>query len=55
MISKGISNDISPQMKILNMVISILMHKYHFAIKKTAKMQYMVPTASCGKLCKTTC
>ena len=37
MISERISDDIPPQMKILNMVIPILTHYYHFSSKKTAK------------------
>ena len=38
MISERISDDIPPQMKILNMVIPILMHYQHFPFKKTRKM-----------------
>ena len=53
MISERISDDIPPQMKILNMVISILMHYLHF-FKKTVKMYYVAPTSSCCQLHKTT-
>ena len=53
MISECISDDIPPQMKILNMVIHILMHYIHFPFKKTVKMYFVVPirpaAASCMK------
>ena len=38
MISKRIADDITHQMKILNMVIPILMHYQHFPLKKIEKM-----------------
>ena len=38
MISNRIADDITPQMKILNMVIPILMHYQHFPFKKIKKM-----------------
>ena len=41
MVSEGISDDIPPQMKILNMVIPILMHYKHFPLKTTVKMYYV--------------
>ena len=43
MISERISDDIAPQMKILNMVIPILMHYLHFSFKKTVKMYFVAP------------
>ena len=53
MISERISDDIPPQMKILNMVIPILMHYQHFPFKKTEKMYFVAPirpaAASCIK------
>ena len=53
MISERISDDIPPQMKILNMAIPILMHYYHFPFKETAKMYFVAPirpaAASCIK------
>ena len=49
MISERISDNIPPQMKILNMVIPILMHYLHF-LKKTVKMYFVAPTSSCIKL-----
>ena len=50
MISECISYDIPPQMKILNMVIPILMHYYHFPFKKREKMFFVVPSASVYQL-----
>ena len=44
MISESISEDIPPQMKILNMVIPIPYQ--HFSCKKTVKMFYLAPTSS---------
>ena len=41
MISEHISDNIPPQMKILNMVIPILMHYQHFPFKKTVKMYFV--------------
>ena len=41
MISERISDDIPPQIKILNMVIPILMHYQHFPFKKTVKMYFV--------------
>ena len=41
MISERISDDIPPQMKILNTVIPILMHYQHFYFKKTVKMYFV--------------
>ena len=53
MISERISDDIPPQMRILNMVIPILMHYQHFSFKRTVKMIFVVPirpaAASCIK------
>ena len=53
MISKRISDDIPPQMKILNMVIPILMHYQHFPFKNTVKMYFVTlicpAAASCIK------
>ena len=53
MISERISDDIPPQMKILNTVIPILMHCYHFPMKRTVKMYFVAPirpvAASCIK------
>ena len=43
MISERISDDIPPQMKILNMVIPILMHYSIFPFKKTVKMSFVAP------------
>ena len=43
MISERISDDIPPQMKILNMVMPILMHYLHFPFKKTVKMYFFAP------------
>ena len=43
MISECISDDIPPQMNILNMVIPILMHYLHFPFKKTLKMYFVSP------------
>ena len=41
MISERISDDVPPQMKILNMVIPNLMHYQHFPFKKTVKMYFV--------------
>ena len=53
MISERKSDDIPPQMKILNMIIPILMHYLHFPFKKTVKMYFVAPirpaAASCIK------
>ena len=53
MIAERISDDIPPQMKILNMVIPILMHYYQFPFKKTVEMYFAAPirpvAASCIK------
>ena len=53
MISERISDDIPPQMNILNMVIPILMHYQHFPFKKTVKMYFVAlirpAAASCIK------
>ena len=38
---KRISDNIPPQMKILNMIIPILMHYQHFPFKKTVKMYFV--------------
>ena len=43
MISERISGNIPPQMQILNMVITILMHYIYFPFKKTVKMYFVVP------------
>ena len=43
MIYECISDDMSPQVKILNMVIPILMHYLHFPFKKTVKMYFVAP------------
>ena len=53
MISEHISDDIPPQMKILNMVIPVLMHYEHFPFKKTVKMCFVAPTSSSCQLHKT--
>ena len=53
LISKRISDDIPPQMKVLNMIISILMQYYYFSFKKTVKMYDNVPMSSGCKLHKT--
>ena len=37
------SDEIPPQMKILNMVIPILMNNKHVPFKKTVKMYFVVP------------
>ena len=42
MISECISDDIPPQMKILNMVIPILMH-YYISLKNTVKIYFVAP------------
>ena len=42
-ISERISDDIPPQMKILNMVIPILMHYQHFPFIKAVKMYFFAP------------
>ena len=41
MISERISDDIPPQMIILNMVIPILMHYQHFPFKQIVKMYFV--------------
>ena len=43
MIFERISDDIPPQMNILNMVILILRHYKHFFSKKRAKMFFVAP------------
>ena len=42
MISERITDDIPPQIKIMNMVIPILMHYSHFPITKTVQMYFVV-------------
>ena len=53
MISERISDDIPPQMKILNMDIPILLQYQHFPFKKTVKMYFVAlirpAAASCIK------
>ena len=51
MISERISDDIPPQMKILNMVIPILMHYLHFSSKKAMKMFFVVPIRQAAASC----
>ena len=55
MISERISDDIPPQIKILNMVIPILMHYWHFPFKKTVTMYFVAPTSRGCQLHKTAC
>ena len=53
MIIERISDEIPPQMKILNMVIPILMHYQHFPFKKNSEMYFVAlirpAAASCIK------
>ena len=51
MISERISDDIPPQMKILNMVIPILMYYYFFPFKKTVKMYFVAPIRPAAVSC----
>ena len=51
MISERISDNIPPQMKTLNMVISILMHYYIFFFKKTASLYFVAPIRSAAASC----
>ena len=50
---KRISDNIPPQTKILNIVIPILMHYYHFSFERIVKMYFVAPirpaAASCIK------
>ena len=43
MISERTSDDLPPQVQILNMVIPILMHYKHVPFKKTVKMYFFAP------------
>ena len=55
MISERKSDNIPPQMKILNMVIPILVHYLHFLFKKTVKMYFVAPIRPASQLHKTAC
>ena len=51
MISERISDDIPPQMKILNTVIPILKHYEHFPFKRTVKMYFVAPIRPAAVSC----